>query len=84
LDLEEASRRWRRQHHEELHNLYTSPTIIKVIKSRMNKWGEHVACMRKMRNVYIVSVGKPEGKRQPGRPRCRWEDNIRMDLREIW
>jgi len=47
------------------------------------RWAEHVACMRERRGVYMVSVGKPEGKRPLGRPRCKWEDNIKMDLQEV-
>jgi len=60
---------------EDLHNLYASPNIIRVIKSRRVRWAEQVARMREMGNVYIL-VGKPEGKRPLGRPRCRWEGNI--------
>jgi len=62
--------------------LYTS-TIIRVIKSWRTTWVGHVAYMGKMRNAYKILVEKPEGKRQLGSPECRWEDNIRMDLREI-
>jgi hypothetical protein len=65
---------------EELHNLYSSPSIIRIIKSR---WAGHVARMGEKRNVYRLLVGKPEGKRPLGRPRCRWVDNIKMDLLEI-
>jgi hypothetical protein len=74
---------WRRLHNEELHNLYTSPNIIMVIKSGRMRWGGHVVCVEEMRNVYSVLVGKPESKRPLGRLRHRWEDIIRMDLREI-
>jgi hypothetical protein len=74
---------WRKLHNEELHNLYCSPSIIRIIKSRRMRWAGHVACMGEKRNAYRILVGKPEGKRPLGRPRCRWEDNIRMDLREI-
>jgi hypothetical protein len=73
---------WRKLHNEELHNLYGSPSIIRMIKSRRMKWAGHVARMGK-RSAYRILVGKPEGKRPLGRPRRRWEDNIRMDLREI-
>jgi hypothetical protein len=70
-------------HNEELHNLYFSPSIIRIIKSRRMRWAGHVARMGEKRNSYRILVGKPEGKRPLGRPRRRWEDNIRMDLREI-
>jgi hypothetical protein len=69
----------RRLYNEVLHKLYTSPNIIKVIKSRRMRWIGHVAHMEEMRNAYNILVGKHEGKR----PRCRWKENIRMDLREI-
>jgi hypothetical protein len=74
---------WRKMHNEELHFLYSSPNIIRQIKSRRMRWAGHVARVGEERNVYRVLVGKPEGKRQLGRPRRRWEDGIRMDLREI-
>jgi hypothetical protein len=67
----------------ELHNLYSSPEIIRQIKSRRMRWAGHVARMGEGRNLYRVSVGKPEGKRPLERPRRRWEDGIKMDLREI-
>jgi hypothetical protein len=67
----------------ELHNLYSSPDIIRQIKSRRMRWAGHVARMGEGRNVYRVLVGKPEGKRPLGRARRRWEDGIGMDLREI-
>jgi hypothetical protein len=70
-------------HNEELHNLYSSPDIIRKDKSRPMRWAEHVARMREERKVYKVLVGKTEGKRPLGRPRHRWNDGIRMDLREI-
>jgi hypothetical protein len=70
-------------HNEALHNLYSSPSIIRVIKSRRMRWAGHVARMGEKRNAYKVLMGKPEGKRPLGRPRRRWDDNIRMDLREI-
>jgi hypothetical protein len=72
---------WRKLHNEELHNLYSSPSIIRVIKSRRMRWAEHVARMGEKRNAYRILMGKPEGKRPLGRPRCRWVDNIKMDLR---
>jgi hypothetical protein len=74
---------WRKLHSEELHNLYSSPDIIRQIKSRRMRWAEHVARMGEERKVYKVLMGKPEGKRLLGRPRRRWEDGIRMDLRKI-
>jgi hypothetical protein len=73
---------WGKLHNEELHDLYTAPNITKVIKSRTVRWAEHATLMEKMRNVYNISVGKPERKRSLRRPRHRWEDNIRTDLRE--
>jgi hypothetical protein len=80
---DEVTGEWRKLHNEELHNLYSSPDIIRQVKSRRMKWAGHVARMGVERKVYKVWVGKPEGKRPPGRPRRRWEDGIRMDLREI-
>jgi hypothetical protein len=71
---------WRKLHNEELHNLYSSPSIIRIIKSRRMRWARHVARMGEKRNVYRSLVGKPEGKRPLGRPRHRWIDNIKMDL----
>jgi len=74
---------WRKLHNEKLNNLYSSPNIVRVIKSRRIRWAGHVARMGEGRGVYRVLVGKPEGRRPLGRPRRRWEDNIRMDLREV-
>jgi hypothetical protein len=74
---------WRKLHNEELHNLYSLPSIIRVIKSRRMRWADHVARMGEKMNVYRIFVGKPEGKRPLGRPRRRWVDNIKMDLSEI-
>ena len=70
-------------HNEELNDLYCSPNIVRVIKSRRKGWVGHVAHMAEERGVYRVLVGKPEGKRPLGRPRCRWVDNIRTDLQEV-
>ncbi|KAJ4441290.1 hypothetical protein ANN_11144 [Periplaneta americana] len=79
-----AKREWRKLHNTELHALYSSPDIIRNIKSRRLRWAGHVACsMGEFRNAYRVLVGRPEGKRSSGRPRRRWEDNIKMDLREV-
>jgi hypothetical protein len=74
---------WRKLHNDELHNLYSSQNIVRVIKSRRLRWAGHVARKGVERGVYRVLVGKPEGKRPLGRPRRRWEDNINLDLREI-
>jgi hypothetical protein len=74
---------WRKLHNDELHSLYSSPNIVRVIKSRRMRCAGHVARMGEGRGVYRVLVGRPEGKRPLGRPRRRWDDNIKMDLREI-
>jgi hypothetical protein len=74
---------WRKLHNEELHDLYSSPSIIRIIKSRRMRWAGHVARMGEERNVYRLLVGKPEGRRPLRRPRRRWMDNIKMDLLEI-
>jgi hypothetical protein len=73
----------RKMHSGELHNLYSLPDIIRQIKSRRMRWVGHVAHMGEGRNVYRVLMGKPEGKRPFERPRHRWEDGIKMDLREV-
>jgi hypothetical protein len=73
----------RKLHNEELHDLYSSTNIVRVIKSRRMRWAGHVARMGEERGVYRVLVGKPVGKRSLGRPRHRWEDNIRMDHQEV-
>jgi hypothetical protein len=74
---------WRKLHNEELHNLYSSPGIIRIIESKRMRWAGHVARLGEKRDVYRLLVGKPEGKRPLGRPRRRWIDNIKMDLLEI-
>jgi len=74
---------WRKLHNVELNDLYCSPNIVRVMKSRRMRWAGHVARMGERRGVYRVLVGKPEGKRPLGRPRRRWEDNIKMDLQEV-
>jgi len=80
---DEVTGQWRRFHNDELNDLYSSPNILRVIKSRRMKWAGHVARMGGERGVYRVLVGKPEGRRPLGRPRRRWVDNIRMDLLEV-
>ena len=80
---DEVTGEWRRLHNEELNDLYSSPNIVRVIKSRRMRWAGHVACMGEERGAYRVLVGKLEGKRPLGRPRRRWVDNIRMDLQEV-
>jgi hypothetical protein len=80
---DEVMGEWRKLHSEELHNLYSSPDIIRQVKSRGMRWAGHVARKEEERKVYKVLVGKPEGRRPLGRRRRRWEDGIRMDLREI-
>jgi hypothetical protein len=72
----EAVEEWRRLHNEELHNLYASPYIIRLINIRRVRYAGHVACMEEMRNAYKILIWKPEGKRPCGRPRRRWEGNI--------
>jgi hypothetical protein len=74
---------WRKLHNEELHDLYSSPSIIRVIKSRRLRWVEHVARMGEKRNDYGLLVRKPRGNRPLGRLRCRSVDNIKMDLLEM-
>jgi hypothetical protein len=74
---------WRKLHNDELHSLYSSLNIVRVIKSRRMRWVGHVACMGEGRGVYMVFVGRPEGKRPLGRARPSGENNITMDFREI-
>jgi hypothetical protein len=74
---------WRKLHNDEIQSLYSSPNIFRVIKSRRMRWAGHVVRMGAGRGVYRVLVGRPEGKRPLGRPRRRWGNNIKMDLREI-
>jgi hypothetical protein len=81
--MDEVTGEWRKQHNEELHDLYSSLSIIRIIKSWRMRWAGHVARMAEKRNAYTLLVGKPEGKRPLGRPRRRWVDNIRMDIGEV-
>jgi hypothetical protein len=71
---------WRRLHNEGLNDLYSSPNIIRVIKSRRMRWAGHIARMGEGRSLYRILVGRPEGRRPLGRPMPRWKDNIKMDL----
>jgi hypothetical protein len=80
---DEVTGEWRKFHNEELRDLYSSPSIIRIIKSRRMRWTGRVARMGEKRNAYRLLVGKPEGKRPLGRPRRRWVDNIRMHLGEV-
>jgi hypothetical protein len=80
---DEVTGGWRKLHNEELHSLYSSPCIIRLIKSMRMRWAGHVARMGEKRSEYRILVGKPEGERPLGRPRRRWVDKIKMDLREI-
>jgi hypothetical protein len=80
---DEVTGDWRRLHNEELNGRYSSPSIVRVMKSIRMRLAGHVARMEEGRGVYRVLVGKPEGKRPLGRPRRRWEDNTRMDLEEV-
>jgi hypothetical protein len=74
---------WRKPHIEELNDLYASPNIIRVIKLRRIRWAGRVARIGARRVAYRVLVGKPEGERPLGRPRHRWDVNIKMDLQEV-
>jgi hypothetical protein len=80
---DEETGEWRKLHNEELRYLYSSPSIIRIMKSRRMTWTGHVARMGEKRNAYRLLAGKPEGKIPLGRPRCRWVDNIRMYLGEV-
>ena len=80
---DEVTGEWRRLHNEELNDLYSSPNIVRVIKSRRMRWAGHVARMGEERVAYRVLVGKPERKRSLGKPRHRWVDNIRTDLQGV-
>ena len=80
---DEVTGEWRRLHNEELNDLYSSPNIVRVIKSRRIGWAGHVARMGEESGVYRVFLGKPEGRSPLGRPRPRWVDKIRMDLQDV-
>ena len=80
---DEVTGEWRKLHNEELSDRYSLHNILRVVKSRRMRWAGHVARVGEGRVVHRVLVGKPEGKRQLGRPRRRWEDNISMDLQEV-
>jgi hypothetical protein len=80
---DEVKGEWRKLHNKELRDLYSSPSIIRIIKSRRMRWAGHLARMGEKRNSYRLLLGKLEGKRPLGRPRCRLVDNIRMDLGEV-
>jgi len=80
---DEVTGEWRKLHHEKLNDLYCSPNIVRVIKSRSMRWAGHVARIGERRGAYRVLVRKPEGKRPLGRPRRRWKDNIKIDLQEV-
>jgi len=79
----EVTGEWTKLHNEEMNDLYSLPNIMRVVKSRLMRWAGHVARMGEDRGVHRVLVGKPEGKRPLGKPRRRWEDNIKMDLQEV-
>jgi len=80
---DEVTGQWRKLHNEELKDLYSLPNIVRVVKSRRMRWAGYVARMGEDRGVQRVLVGKPEGKRPLGRPRRRWEDNIKKELQEV-
>ena len=81
--MDEITWEWRKLYNEELNHPYSSPSIVWVIKSRIMRWATHVARMGESRGLYRVLVGKPKGERPIGRPRHRWEDNIKMDFQEV-
>jgi hypothetical protein len=80
---DKATAEWRRLHNEELNDLYSSPNIIRVIKSKRMRWAGNVARMEEKRGAYRILVGRPEGRQALGRPRIGWENNIKMDLQDV-
>ena len=78
-----VTRKWRRLHNKELYALYSSPNIFQVIKSKRMRWVKHVAQMGDRTGTYRALVKRPKARRQLRRPKCRWEDNIKMDLQEV-
>jgi hypothetical protein len=80
---DETTGEWRRLHNEELNDLYSSPNIIRAVKSRRMRWAGHVTRMGEKRGAYRILMGRPEGKRPFGRPRRSREENIKMDLQEV-
>jgi hypothetical protein len=80
---DEATGEWRRLHNEKLNDLYSSPNIIRVIKLRKMRWAGYAARIGEKRGAYKILVGRPEGRRPLGRPRSRWEDNIKTDLQDV-
>ena len=80
---DEVTGEWRKLYNEEVNGLYSLPNTVRVVTSRRMRWAGHVARMGEERGVHRVLVGKPEGKRPLGRPRRRWEDNIKMDLQKV-
>ena len=80
---DEVTREWRKLHNEELNDLYSSPNNVRVIKWGRMRWAGQVARMGERKGVYRVLVGKPEGKKPLGRPRSRWEENIKIDLQKV-
>jgi hypothetical protein len=80
---DEVTGEWRKLHNEEVRDLYSSSSIIRIIKATRMRWAGHVARMGENRNAYTLMVGKPDGRRPLGKPRHRWLDNIKMDLVEV-
>jgi hypothetical protein len=83
LKTDEITSEWRKLHNEELNDLYFSANMIGVIRSRRMRWAGHVLHMGERRGAHSILVGKPEGKGPLGKPRHRWEDNIKIDFKEV-